>query len=137
MGKIITVTVYRYSDSVGNAHKFHAMEAQLLTPAQKDRAGAEAIESLDMLKSSLKEYHGHRLVSDDINWNVVTQLKQDNANLLALVKVMGDRIESLESQLISHEEMLTAMNGTLTVQESEYSAALAEQVIDCIDIDHL
>ncbi|KAL9694760.1 hypothetical protein quinque_014045 [Culex quinquefasciatus] len=69
MGKIITVTVYRYSDSGGNAHKFHAMEAQLLTPAQKDRAGAEAIESLDMLKSSLKEYHGHRLVSDDINWS--------------------------------------------------------------------
>lgn len=69
MEKTITVTVYRYSDSVSSALKYHAMEAQLLTPAQKDRVGAEAIESLDTLKKSLKENHGHRLVADDINWS--------------------------------------------------------------------
>ncbi|XP_039447231.1 uncharacterized protein LOC120426528 [Culex pipiens pallens] len=76
-------------------------------------------------------YKGAIFEENRVDGNVVTQLKQDNANLLMLVKAMGDRIESLESQLTSHEEMITAMNGT------EYPAALAEQVIDCIDIDHL
>ncbi|XP_055522793.1 uncharacterized protein LOC129716974 [Wyeomyia smithii] len=69
LSKTITVVVYRYSDSVLTAHKYHAVESQLLRPAEKDRAGAESNVSLHKLKETLKVSHGNHLTSDDINWS--------------------------------------------------------------------
>ncbi|XP_021711281.1 uncharacterized protein LOC110679829 [Aedes aegypti] len=68
---------------------------------------------------------------------VLQDLNDDHRQLLNIASVMGQRITMLQEKQTEFENMLTAMNSSVSVRENRFSVELAQSVTDCIDVDHL
>lgn len=68
---------------------------------------------------------------------VLQDLSNDHQQLLNITSVMGQRILMLQEKQAEFENMLTAMNSSVSVRENRFSVELAQSVTDCIDVDHL
>ena len=67
---------------------------------------------------------------------ILRDLKNDHAQLHKSSLIMAKRIALLETKHKEYDEMLRAMQNSVTATENRFSAELAQTVADCVDIDH-
>ncbi|XP_053698783.1 uncharacterized protein LOC128745728 [Sabethes cyaneus] len=67
---------------------------------------------------------------------VLHDLKEDHQQLVNITSVIGQRISMLQEKQVEYENMLTAMNSSISVRENKFSVELAQSVTDSIDVDH-
>lgn len=58
-------------------------------------------------------------------------------NMEVLMKQTGVRLSSMEHKVDEYRKLLTSMSQTVTPQESSFSKTVAEEVTDCLDVDHI
>ncbi|KAL9706076.1 hypothetical protein quinque_009594 [Culex quinquefasciatus] len=102
-------------------------ERKLLSPILKDRAGAEAISSVNAVESELKERHGRTNIE---------QMESDHQQLLNLASLQGQRLAHMREKLTEHEAMINAMKRTVSARETSFSEELARGVTDSNDDQH-
>lgn len=68
--------------------------------------------------------------------NILRELKNDYQQVNNLLNVMGERISMMEAKQKEYDDMLTAMNSSVSVRENRFSAELARSVTNCLDVDH-
>ncbi|KXJ68991.1 hypothetical protein RP20_CCG000605 [Aedes albopictus] len=67
---------------------------------------------------------------------ILRDLKNDHAQLHKSSLIMAKRIALLETKHKEYDEMLRAIQNSVTATENRFSAELAQTVADCVDIDH-
>lgn len=67
---------------------------------------------------------------------ILKDLKNDHLQIQKMSFIMGKRIALLETKHKEYDEMLRAMNNSVTAKENRFSTELAHTVADCIDVDH-
>jgi hypothetical protein len=66
--RILQLNIFVFSNSVKNKKMWDAVEKKLITPADKDRAGAAAEAEIGRMVESLKQIHRHHYVAPYITW---------------------------------------------------------------------
>lgn len=134
----MSVIVFKYSASVTSKKRWILLKEKLLSPMQKDRAGAEAISSVNAVKSELKERHGRYLCADDIVWlcwaNYICTKPTENRAALIDDSPPTHMVELFSSVPVHSETLLE--RGRLDLQVASTVIASYRTNIEQMESDH-
>ncbi|XP_055523167.1 uncharacterized protein LOC129717324 [Wyeomyia smithii] len=68
--------------------------------------------------------------------NIIGELKNDHQQASNILNIMGEKISMMEAKQKEYDDMLAAMNTSVSVKENKFSVELAHSITNCLDVDH-
>lgn len=136
--KEMAVVLFKYSSVVTSSKRWALLKEKLLSPIQKDRAGAEAISSVNAVKEELKERHSRYLCADDIVWlcwaNFICTKPTEDRSTLIESSPPTHMVELFRSVPVHSDTLLE--KGRLDLQVASTVTASYRTILGQMEQDH-